>query len=236
MTDQIEYDDLVSMLYGMVEIIEREHQRLSQLDSISGDGDHGTTMARAMKLVSKAIAQQENKDIKSLLESVSWSLLGVDGGATGPLLGTLFKGMADSLEEGQPLTVAVFSQMFETGLVLIEKITKARTGDKTMMDALVPAIISLKESAQKGKNFIGSLEAAAKAAENGAEYTKDLVARFGRAKNLGERTLGHPDPGATSMAFIFEGFYEGLLKRREIMARFDSKNDECSGSDKARGL
>jgi phosphoenolpyruvate---glycerone phosphotransferase subunit DhaL len=214
MINQIEYDDIVNMLYGMVGIIAREHQRLSQLDSISGDGDHGTTMTRAMKLVSKAIDQQENKDIKSLLESVSWNLLGVDGGATGPLLGTLFKGMADSLEAGQPLTVAVFSQMFENGLALIEKITKARAGDKTMMDALVPAVISLKDSAQKKEDFLDTLKAAAEAAKNGAEATKSLVARFGRAKNLGEKTLGHPDPGAISMALIFEAFYEGLTKRR----------------------
>jgi len=214
MIDQIEYDDFVNMLHGSVKIIESEHQTLSQLDSISGDGDHGTTMSRAMRLVSKAIDQQERKEIKGLLESVSWNLLGVDGGATGPLLGTLFKGMADSLVEGQQVTVAAFSRMFETGLASLEKITKARVGDKTLMDALMPAIISLKESAQEGKNFLESLKAAAEAARNGAESTKVLVARFGRAKNLGEKTLGHPDPGATSMALILRGFYEGLVERR----------------------
>jgi dihydroxyacetone kinase-like protein len=214
MIDQIEYDDFVNMLHSSVEIIESEHQRLSQLDSISGDGDHGTTMSRAMKLVSKAIDQQERKEIKGLLESVSWNLLGVDGGATGPLLGTLFKGMADSLGEGEQVTVAAFSRMFETGLASLEKITKARVGDKTLMDALMPAIISLKESAQEGKNFLESLKAAAAAARNGAESTKGLVARFGRAKNLGEKTLGYPDPGATSMALILRGFYEGLIERR----------------------
>jgi phosphoenolpyruvate---glycerone phosphotransferase subunit DhaL len=214
MIDQIEYDDFVNMLHGSVKIIESEHQVLSRLDSISGDGDHGTTMSRAMKLVSKAIDQQERKDIKGLLESVSWNLLGVDGGATGPLLGTLFKGMADSLGEGEQVTVAAFSRMFETGLASLEKITKARVGDKTLMDALMPAINSLKESAQEGKNFLESLKAAAEAARSGAESTKGLVARFGRAKNLGEKTLGHPDPGATSMALILRGFYEGLVERR----------------------
>jgi dihydroxyacetone kinase-like protein len=214
MIDQIEYDDFVNMLRGSVKIIESEHQTLSQLDSISGDGDHGTTMSRAMKLVSKAIDQQKSKEIKGLLESVSWNLLGVDGGATGPLLGTLFKGMADSLGEGEQVTVAAFSRMFETGLASLEKITKARVGDKTLMDALMPAIISLKESAQEGKNFLESLKAAAEAARNGADSTKGLVARFGRAKNLGEKTLGYPDPGATSMALILRGFYEGLTERR----------------------
>jgi len=214
MIDQIEYDDFVNMLHGSIRIIESEHQMLSQLDSISGDGDHGTTMSRAMRLISKAIDQQERKEIKGLLESVSWNLLGVDGGATGPLLGTLFKGMADTLVEGQQVTVAVFSRMFETGLASLEKITKARVGDKTLMDALMPAIISLKESAQEGKNFLESLKAAAEAARNGAESTKGLVARLGRAKNLGEKTLGHPDPGATSMALILRGFYEGLVERR----------------------
>jgi len=214
MIDHIGYDDVVGMLRSSVEIIESEHQRLSQLDSISGDGDHGTTMSRAMKLISKSIDEQKDKEIKSLLEAVSWNLLGVDGGATGPLLGTLFQGMADSLAETQRVTVAAFSQMLETGLTFIERITKARVGDKTMMDALVPAVISLKESAHEGKDFLESLKAAAEAARNGAERTKDLVARFGRAKNLGEKTLGHPDPGATSIALIFKGLYEGLLERR----------------------
>ena len=213
MIDHIGYDDIASMLRSSVEIIESEHQKLSQLDSISGDGDHGTTMSRAMKLISKSIDQQKDKEIKSLLEAVSWNLLGVDGGATGPLLGTLFKGMADSLEDTQRVTVAAFSQMVETGLTFVERITKARVGDKTMMDALVPAVTSLKNSAQEGKDFLESLKAAAEAARNGAEGTKDLVARFGRAKNLGEKTLGHPDPGATSMALIFKGLYEGLLER-----------------------
>lgn len=222
MIDHIGYDDVVGMLRRSVEIIESEHQRLSQLDSISGDGDHGTTMLRAMKLISKSIDQQKDKEIKSLLEAVSWNLLGVDGGATGPLLGTLFKGMADSLEDTQRVTVAVFSQMVETGLTFIERITKARVGDKTMMDALVPAVTSLKNSAQEGKDFLESLKAAAAAAGNGAEGTKDLVARFGRAKNLGEKTLGHPDPGATSMALIFKGLYEGLLDKGVKHDRFSS--------------
>jgi dihydroxyacetone kinase phosphoprotein-dependent L subunit len=214
MISHIGYDDVVGMLRSSVAIIESEHQRLSQLDSISGDGDHGTTMSRAMKLISKSIDEQKDKEIKSLLEAVSWNLLGVDGGATGPLLGTLFQGMADSLEETQRVTVAAFAYMLETGLTFIERITKARVGDKTMMDALVPAVISLKESAHEGKDFLESLKAAAEAARNGAEGTKDLVARFGRAKNLGEKTLGHSDPGATSIALIFKGLYDGLLERR----------------------
>jgi phosphoenolpyruvate---glycerone phosphotransferase subunit DhaL len=214
MINQIGYDDFVNMLLSSVAVIESQNQRLSQLDSISGDGDHGTTMLRAMKLISKAVDEQKSKEIKILLESVSWNLLGVDGGATGPLLGSLFKGMADSLTETQQVTMIEFSQMLATGLTSIEKITKARVGDKTMMDALVPAVIALRDSAQKGKDFLEALKSAAEAAKNGAEATKDLVARFGRAKNLGERTLGHPDPGATSIALIFEAFYEGLMKRR----------------------
>jgi dihydroxyacetone kinase-like protein len=96
-------------------------------------------------------------------------------------------GMADSLGETQQLTLTEFFQMFATSLTLVERITKARVGDKTMMDAFVPAVISLRDSAQKEKDFLDSLKTAAEAARNGAEATKDLVVRFGRAKNLGEK-------------------------------------------------
>ena len=214
MMENIHFDEFVRMLNRSIEIIEREHKQLSELDSISGDGDHGTTMLRAMKLISKAIKEQERKDLKSLFGSIGWSLLGVDGGATGPLLGTMFKGMSESLEdERESASGAEVVKMFESGLRSLEKITKARIGDKTMMDALEPAIHALRESVVRGSSVLEAFKAAAEAAERGAEETTKSIARFGRAKNLGDKTLGHKDPGATSMMLIFRGFYEGLLNR-----------------------
>jgi len=214
MSEQLDYQYIVAMLRKSAELIESGQKLLSELDSIAGDGDHGTTMLRAAHLLSKTIDENQGEDIKGLLKAVSWSILGVDGGATGPLLGTLFGGMSDALEEGNFISTAMASKMFETGLASVERLTKARVGDKTMMDALVPAIGAFKKSVEEGKSVIIALKNASELAERGAESTKNMVARYGRAKNLGEKTLGHPDPGATSIALIFKGFYEGILTRR----------------------
>jgi len=213
MSEQIDYQDVVAMLRKAAEGIEGAQKWLSELDSIAGDGDHGTTMFRAAKLLSKTVDENQGEDIKGLLKAVSWSLLGVDGGATGPLFGTLFGGMSEALEEGNVVSAAAASAMFETGLASVERLTKARVGDKTMMDALVPAIAAFRKSAEEGKDMRMAMKKAAEAAEEGAESTKNMVARYGRAKNLGEKTLGHPDPGATSIALLFKGFHEGILKR-----------------------
>ncbi len=170
-------------------------------------------MLRGMKLVTQAVDEHQGSSPKALLKAVGWRLLGVDGGATGPLFGTLFRGMSDFLEEGKPLTLQVLAGMFEAGLVAMQRITKATVGDKTMMDALVPAVRALGTSAAQGVDIARAFEAAQEAAEKGAENTTTMIARLGRAKNLGEKTLGHPDPGAISVSLLFKGFFEGLSQR-----------------------
>jgi phosphoenolpyruvate---glycerone phosphotransferase subunit DhaL len=213
MSEQIGYQEVVAMLRKAAELIEGGQKWLSELDSIAGDGDHGTTMLRAAKVLSKTVEENLGEDIKGLFKAVSWNLLGVDGGATGPLFGTLFGGMSEALEEGNVVSAVMASKMFETGLASVERLTKARVGDKTMMDALVPAIRAFRESAEEGKGVFMALKSASEAAEKGAESTKTMVARYGRAKNVGEKTLGHQDPGATSIALLFRGFHEGILKK-----------------------
>ncbi|MBN1442231.1 MAG: dihydroxyacetone kinase subunit L [Planctomycetes bacterium] len=210
MSSAVGYDDLVSMLRGAAERIRKEHATLSRLDSHGGDGDHGTTMLRAVNTLETTVETSRRQSIADLLEEVGWAILGVDGGATGPLLGMFFTGMAEAARGHDSLDAAALSAVFESGLASVERQTEARVGDKTMMDALVPAVRVLRSASDAGSDVVTALRRAAAAAVAGAESTRDLEARFGRAKQVGARSVGHPDPGATSMGLMFQGFLQGV--------------------------
>jgi dihydroxyacetone kinase-like protein len=165
---------------------------------------------RAAAQLEESIQGAEEEKIAEVLKTASWAFLGLDCGATGPLLGLLFMGMADEAKGREELDVDAWASMFEAGLTSLRKQTKAKPGDKTMMDALVPATEALRSAADEGLSLVEAFGRAATAAREGAEATKEMVARVGRAKHQGERTLGHPDPGATSMSYIFEGLRAGL--------------------------
>jgi len=200
--------DFVRMIHAAAAAIRENCDELSRLDAAIGDGDHGTSMLRAVEAASKA-ADAAQGDFKALCTKVAWDVMGIDGGSTGPLLGSLFMGMAPAGAGTEELEPAAVASMFEAGLAKLLKQSKAQVGDKTMVDALVPAVEALKANADKG--LAAMFEAAAACAAAGAGSTKDFVARFGRARNLGDRVIGHPDPGATSIAYIFGGF-AGSLK------------------------
>lgn len=206
MSDTVGYKELVAMLRAAVEQVRANQAMLSQLDSVGGDGDHGTTMARAMALVDQAIAACKKKDLKSVLNDIGWAIMGVDGGATGPLLGSFFLGMSDAVADKRPVDAKGLAALFAAGLEALQKTSKAQVGDKTMMDALVPAVAALRSAADGGSDVAAALAAAASAAEQGALSTRNFPAKFGRARNLGDRTIGHQDPGATSVSLMFRGF------------------------------
>lgn len=210
MLTQVSYDDLKRMLGGAVEIIREKNDELSLLDAAIGDGDHGVTMLRAFERLNEIVAANPNGQISPLLSDIAWALMDCDGGATGPLYGSLFLGMSEATEGLDSLDANAVAKMLEGGLASLEKQTKARVGDKTLMDALIPAVHALRASAGSNPDIAVMLDAAASAALQGAESTKNIPARFGRAKFQGERTLGHPDPGSVSMAYVFKGFKNGL--------------------------
>jgi len=210
MADTIGIDDIGRMIRSAADKIRANRDELSKLDSAIGDGDHGTTIARAMGIAEKVIEEFEKKELKGLLKDVGWGVMGVDGGATGPLLGSFLMGLNNGVGEKDVIDCPTLAVMFEAGLAGVRRQSKAQIGDKTMMDALMPAVDAIRQAADAGKSIKEALQNAAEAAENGAISTKDFQARFGRAKNLGERTIGCQDPGATSMALIFQGFLEGL--------------------------
>jgi dihydroxyacetone kinase-like protein len=185
---------------------------LSELDSAGGDGDHGTTMHRAMGLLEKALPTKEEERLSALIDRLGWTIMGVDGGVTGSLFGSFFMGMAEAVGNRSELDCAAFSSACEAGLAAVQRQTKAQVGDKTMMDALVPAVKALRSGADAGETLVDSLRGAAEAAAVGAASTKNLIAKFGKARFSAERTLGHQDAGATSVAMMFEGFSEGIVK------------------------
>jgi dihydroxyacetone kinase-like protein len=210
MADTIGIDDIRRMIRSAAEKIRANRDELSKLDSAIGDGDHGTTIARAMGIAEKVIDAPDKKELKGLLKDVGWGVMGVDGGATGPLLGSFLMGLSNGIGEQDTIDCPTLAAMFEAGLAGVRRQSKAQIGDKTLMDALLPAVDAMRQAAEEGKSIKEALQRAAAAAQNGAVSTKEFKARFGRAKNLGDRTIGFQDPGATSMALIFQGFLEGL--------------------------
>ena len=210
MTQAIGYNELARMLRCAVGQIRDNHEMLSKLDSFGGDGDHGTTMVRGMGIVAKTIDESNGADIKTLLSDIGWAVMGVDGGAAGPLFGSFFGGMSEPADGKDVIDAATLAAMFEAGLASVKTLTRAQPGDKTMIDALVPAVGAVRKAADEGASITDALERGAEAAEEGAAATKDMQARFGRAKNIGEKSVGNADPGATSVSLIFEGFIEGV--------------------------
>lgn len=213
MSRALDFQGIKSMLLGAVEAIESGHEELSRLDSVGGDGDHGTTMLRAMRAVRQTVESFQSGSIQDLLQQMGWAVLGIDGGATGPLLGMFFTGMSEVASGRRELDAENLTALFAAGLALVKSHTRARVGDKTMMDALIPGIEAMRASdalEDTGDDVLERLRRAAAAAEIGAASTESLEARFGRAKNLGPRSVGNRDPGAMSIALIFRGFMRGV--------------------------
>ena len=209
MSETIGYKQVCGMLNAAADQIRMNHQMLSKLDSAVGDGDHGTTILRAMEAVSKTVSENPASDLKTLLSAVAWAVMSCDGGSTGPLLGSFFMGMSDGAAGREELDCAGVAAVFDAGVTKLQKQSRAQVGDKTMMDAFLPALDAMRAAAQSG-SVRTVLQQAAQAAATGAEATKDFRAKFGRARNLGDRVIGHIDPGAVSVSLIFKGFSEAL--------------------------
>ena len=177
----------------------------SALDAAAGgDGDHGEAIVAA----TRALAAAEGADFKSLLEDMVSHLESDVSGSTSSLYGTLFEGMADAVDAGKTeLAAPEIADLFAAGLEELGFATKAKVGDKTFMDALIPAVEALKAHAAEGEAVM--FAAAAAAAKAGSDATAQMQAKFGRAKNLGERSIGPVDAGSASNADIWSCFAAG---------------------------
>jgi phosphoenolpyruvate---glycerone phosphotransferase subunit DhaL len=198
--------ELRAMLASAIAQVRDGCDYLSHLDAVGGDGDHGATMRRAMREIEKTLAAHPDANLSELLTNVGWALLGIDGGATGPLLGSFFLGVADGVGDRESLDTLSLARAFEKGCERVQNQSKAQVGDKTMLDALLPALAALRASAEAGDDSPKALANAAEAAARGADATKNWLPKFGKARFSGERTRGHSDPGAASVAMIFAGF------------------------------
>ncbi len=211
MTDTVTYQQICRMLLRATDQIRTHHEMLSRLDGAVGDGDHGITILRSMEAVARTVAENPEADLPGLFSKIGWAVMSCDGGSTGPLLGTFFAGLGEAGQGGRDTDLPGLVAKFEAGIRKLEKQSRAKVGDKTMMDAFLPALEALK-SAPPELPVAGLLERAAAAAAAGAEATAGMRARFGRARNLGDRVLGHRDPGAVSVSLLFRGFSEGAAE------------------------
>ena len=185
------------------ELIREKEDYFSKLDAQTGDGDHGTAIVTAFSAAIKTA--EKGTDFKAMLNDMGFAVMMETSGSTSTLLGAFFLGMSDAVS-GTELNAADVKAMFAGGLANVRKQTKAEVGDKTMMDALIPAVTAIETCASDKIEDLFS--AAAVAAQQGAEATFDMVAKFGRARNYGERSKGFMDSGAASWSTMFAAFAE----------------------------
>src|SRR4051794_617912 len=176
--------------------MEEHRGELVKLDTAIGDGDHGTNMARGMGKAVEKLGGIEGDDIGATLKAVGMALVSSVGGAAGPLYGTLFLQMGAATTGASTLDAAAFADALDAGIKGVQARGKAEPGDKTMVDALLPAAAALREAESAG--VVEAVDRAASAAEEGMKATIPMEARKGRASYLGPRSVDHQDPGATS--------------------------------------
>ena len=179
-------------------VIEEHRAELVRLDTAIGDGDHGTNMDRGMRKAMERVDGLQDEDIGATLKAVGMALVSSVGGAAGPLYGTLFLQMGTATAGADALDVAALADALDAGVKGVQARGKAEPGDKTMVDALLPAVAALRDAQAGNVGVEEALRRAASAAEEGMKATIPMEARKGRASYLGPRSIGHQDPGATS--------------------------------------
>ncbi len=198
----ISRDSVLDWLKACANVLEKNRDYLTELDSAIGDADHGANMDRGFKAALSRVSGVADRDIGTILKTVGMALLSTVGGAAGPLYGTFFM-QAGSVAQGKTeLTAADWVAMLDAGVRGVMTRGKAGRGDKTMVDALLPAVETARSALERGESLDRVLDLSAEAARKGAEDTIPIVARRGRASYLGERSAGHRDPGATSTSMM----------------------------------
>ncbi len=183
-------------------------EMLTNLDAVIGDADHGINMSRGFDAVRAKLEGSTGEDISAVLKKVGMTLISTVGGASGPLYGTAFLRAAGAVQGTNMITGEKAMEMLGAAVQGIKDRGKAAKGEKTMLDALEPAYEAFSQGVKEEKSLLGCLEAACKAAEDGVQYTKTIKATKGRASYLGDRSIGHQDPGATSSLIILRALTE----------------------------
>ncbi len=197
-------EDVLEWIRNYAGVIAENNQYLTQLDAAIGDADHGANMNRGFQAVLGKLPGVADKDIGTILKTVGMTLLSTVGGAGGPLYGTFFIQAGTATAGKEELNLADWSAALDSAIQGVKMRGKAEPGDKTMIDALTPALQAVKDAAAGGQPLGEAVRLSAQAAEQGMKATIPLVARKGRASYLGERSADHQDPGATSTFLLLD--------------------------------
>ena len=194
----IRQQQIINWIHNFTAVIAENKDYLTELDAAIGDADHGINMNRGFQKVSEKLPTVIDRDIGTILKTVSMTLISTVGGASGPLYGTFFLKASAVAAHKEELTPEELVKSLQAGLEGVIQRGKAQLEDKTMIDALAPAIDAFQQSLANNDSVVSGLQKAVNAAEEGMKKTIPLIARKGRASYLGERSIGHQDPGATS--------------------------------------
>ena len=193
-------DELAARLRGACAAVTAAQDELTEIDSHFGDADHGVTMTKIAQAIAGSIPSAGG--IKGMLEDAAMEVMMINGGSAVPLWNTWLDGLQEAAPEGDEISAGELKEMFRQAYETLFALSKAKVGDKTMMDTLIPATEAMQTA---GDDEAEIFAAAAEAALKGAENSKNFVSRFGRARSYGEATLGTPDAGAVSMSYFFAG-------------------------------
>jgi len=193
----------------IADIIIENKKYLTKLDSAIGDGDHGINMTKGFKKVKEKLKEKEYENNKDIIKTVAMTIISTVGGASGPLYGTAFLNISKIIPDSN-FDLDSIIEIGEAAVAGIQKRGKAVKGEKTMLDTIIPAVDSLKESKEKGFSLEEALKKSKEKAEEGMKATIDMQATKGRASYLGERSIGHQDPGATSSYLIIKTLVDEL--------------------------
>lgn len=198
-------EDLGNRLLNACAEVRAAEDELTEIDSHFGDADHGLSMVKIVNAIEGAVNESDG-GIQEMLDDVAMAVMAINGGSAVPLWNTWLDGLQEPAPEGDEVDATQLKAMFANALSELDDISGAKIGDKTMMDAFIPAI----EAIQACEGDEAALfAAAAEAAKQGAENSKNFPSKFGRAKSYGDKTIGTPDAGAVSMACFFRGLARG---------------------------
>ena len=203
---------ILNWLKKSADVLREKEAYLTELDSAIGDADHGTNMVRGFSAVLQKLPTVEDKDIGTILKTTGMTLMSSVGGASGPLYGTFFMRAGMAAESKESLDHQDLIQMLDGGLNGLVQRGRAEVGDKTMVDALTPALDALRLSLNGEQGMTMALQVCVSAAEEGMKATIPLQAKKGRASYLGERSIGHQDPGATSTFLVLNALFETVAQ------------------------
>jgi dihydroxyacetone kinase-like protein len=199
-----------AMLRVVIERLRAAEDELAALDAATGDGDHGAAMGKVASRIEACLDDAAHETPGALLEASGWSVMSIDAGSTGTLYGSWLLGFGEGCGASDTLDGSGLARGLDGSLTRLGTVTQAAVGDKTLIDALAPAVEAAKAAASEGLTPGVVMERVADAAERGAAATADMQAKFGRARNIGERSRGHVDPGAASMSICLRAMKEGL--------------------------